>query len=224
MDHTLICDLCSQPFQRSRADICSASRHGTKHVFCSRDCYKLFQNKRVTTTCAWCESTVVRQRMEIRKSKSGRSFCNRSCAAKFNNRAKDHGCRVSQLEEYIAEHLDVDIPSLVVIRNDKTLIGSELDFYFPDLRLALEINGILHYEPIYGEDKFDRIQASDRQKVACCAQLGVELAVVDTSGCKRPKDHPRFYAIVKDLIVSVLGRQGKDPKIRSCLTPSDLAL
>jgi hypothetical protein len=35
-----------------------------------------------------------------------------------------------------------------------------LDFYFPELRFAIELNGITHYEPIYGEDKFEKIKNS----------------------------------------------------------------
>ena len=41
--------------------------------------------------------------------------------------------------------------------NNSTTISSELDFYFPQLKLAIEINGIVHYEPIYGSNKFDKI-------------------------------------------------------------------
>lgn len=36
--------------------------------------------------CAECGALIEKKPHEIRKSKSGRAFCNRSCAAKFNNR------------------------------------------------------------------------------------------------------------------------------------------
>ena len=39
--------------------------------------------------------------------------------------------------------------------NQKEIIGSELDFYFPTLKLAIQINGPLHYYPIYGKKKLD---------------------------------------------------------------------
>ena len=47
---------------------------------------------------------------------------------------------------------------------DKSVINSELDFYFPNLKLAIEINGPLHYKPIYGKDKLIQIQNNNRDR------------------------------------------------------------
>ena len=41
-------------------------------------------------------------------------------------------------------------------------INSELDVYVPSLNLAFELNGIFHYEPIYGEKKLNQILSKYR--------------------------------------------------------------
>lgn len=89
------------------------------------------------------------------------------------------------MEFYLEEKIKAEFLSLEVICNDqKVLAGLELDFYFPSLKLAFELNGITHYEPIYGLDRFSRSQDSDRRKMIQCNELGIELAVIDISSYK----------------------------------------
>jgi len=45
-------------------------------------------------------------------------------------------------------------PDLVIHFNKKDAINSELDIYIPSLKLAFELNGIFHYEPIFGKENF----------------------------------------------------------------------
>ena len=112
----------------------------------------------------------------MRDSKSGNSFCCKSCAATFNNRNKTHGTRRSKLEVFIESQLRSQFPTLDFETNSKT-IGSELDFYFPSLKKGLEINGIFHYQPIYGEMKLQQIQKNDLEKLHQAQQFGIELIV-----------------------------------------------
>lgn len=88
--------------------------------------------------------------------------------------------------------------------NDKTAINSELDFYFPDLNLAIELNGILHFEPIYGHNKLDQIQSNDNKKAFLCNQNQINLAVLDTSMHKNCSQAVRtkFWSIVRSLLDS----------------------
>ena len=88
-------------------------------------------------------------RKEARGSKSGHLFCNHSCAATYNITHKTVGTRRSKLEVWLESQLRELYPNLTLLPNDKTAINSELDFYFPELKLAFELNGIFHYEPIY---------------------------------------------------------------------------
>lgn len=87
--------------------------------------------------------------------------------------------------------------------NSKTIIGTELDVYFPTLRLAVELNGIFHYNPIYGTDKLIRIQQNDKQKEIRCHELGIEMIVIDTSKCTKQSQYEAYYGIVRDLVLAV---------------------
>jgi len=82
------------------------------------------------------------------------------------------------------------------------VIKSELDFYFPELKFAIELNGIFHYEPIYGQDKLEKIQSNDGRKLIACYENGVELAIVDSSSCKYLNQNAKdkYYTIVKSLV------------------------
>jgi len=92
--------------------------------------------------------------------------------------------------------------------NSKEEIGSELDFYFPELKFAIELNGIFHYEPIYGEDKLERIQDNDKQKMLMCYEKGIELAIIDSSHIKNlTKNHKhKMESIIDSLLEKVLSR------------------
>ena len=72
-------------------------------------------------------------------------------------------------------------PKLCIHFNCKNAIGSELDIYIPSLKMAIEINGIFHYEPIYGEDKLNQIISNDSLKKQSCDKNNISLYVVDVS-------------------------------------------
>jgi hypothetical protein len=103
-----------------------------------------------------------------------------------------------------------EFPSLTLICNGKDAIGSELDFYFPQLRLAIELNGIFHYEPIYGQNKLEQVQRNDQQKYTNCLAAGIELCVIDTATVKHVTDtvKERYWTIVRSLVVPLLERAG----------------
>lgn len=67
------------------------------------------------------------------------------------------------------------------LEGPRTAVNAELDIYFPDLRLAFELNGPLHYEPIYGPEKLSSIQTNDTRKFQACLEHGIELCILDTS-------------------------------------------
>jgi hypothetical protein len=79
-------------------------------------------------------------------------------------------------------------PTLDILYSDKTTINSELDIYIPSLRLAFELNGIFHYEPIYGEDKLTQITNNDNRKFQACLEQAIQLCIIDTSGQKYFKE------------------------------------
>lgn len=86
--------------------------------------------------------------------------------------------------------------------NTKAAIGSELDIYIPSLRLAVELNGIFHYEPIYGQSKLARMEENDQNKFSSCHAAMISLCVIDVSGQKRftEKSSNQFLDIICRLI------------------------
>ena len=109
---------------------------------------------------------------------------------------------------YCQEKLPLDFPQLTFVFNGKEIIKSELDIYLPQLRLAIELNGIVHYEPIYGSDKFEKIKNNDQNKTIACYEQGIELAIIDTSTLKYNKESKfiPFYDKIKKIINQNLNR------------------
>jgi len=177
----VFCQQCEIEFYKLPGEIKRSPTH-----FCSRKCNILYvkNNKFLFNTeviCLHCNKTFEKRNSEIKKTPN--NFCSRSCAASYNNTHKTYGTRRAKLEVFLEEQIKEHYPELELICNQKTAIESELDFYFPQLRFAIELNGITHYEPIYGADKFEKIQNNDKRKVIACYERGIELAIVDTSSC-----------------------------------------
>ena len=75
--------------------------------------------------------------------------------------------------------------------------------YIPSLRLAFELNGIFHYEPIFGQDRLDKIQSNDGNKFQRCQEQGISLCIIDTSKqtyVKESTSQP-FLDIILDIIL-----------------------
>ena len=108
-------------------------------------------------------------------------FCNKSCAATYNNTHKTHGTRRSKLENWLEIKLSELFPGIVIHFNKKDAIDSELDIYIPSLNLAFELNGIYHYEPIHGAKLLSNIQNNDKRKFQACLERDIELCIIDSS-------------------------------------------
>jgi hypothetical protein len=71
----------------------------------------------------------------------------------------------------------------------------------PQLKIGIELNGIIHYEPIYGEDTLIRIQKNDKRKMITCFELGIELIVINMgrkglSKSQREEIYKEIYSII----------------------------
>lgn len=207
------CENCSIEFEISPRFLRSKAKQGkTPGRFCSPKCSGEFNQKRISLICGNCgasfELAPCRVSTSNGKNKSDRNFCSSSCAATYNNTHKKHGTRRSKLEAYLESQLRSEFPNLELICNGKEAINSELDFYFPQLRLAIELNGIFHYEPIYGVNQLDRIQRNDQQKYANCLAAGIELCVIACTENFTSNVKERYWSIVKDLVTPLLKRAG----------------
>lgn len=171
-----------------------------KLINCSKKCAGLQRTKTKTFLCTNCNVKITKSPSEIKKIKN--VFCSQSCAATYNNKHKTHGTRRSKLEIWLEDQLNNLYPNLDILFNDKEIINSELDIYIPSLNLAFELNGIFHYEPIYGEDKLQRIQENDISKTKACHDSKIDLCTIDTSQQKyfKPKTSKKYLDIITTII------------------------
>jgi hypothetical protein len=176
--YLIICDNCGELHYKAQCEILRGLRRNKK-FFCSRECDSKHQTTKQEVACANCGINFLKIPSQIAKTKN--NFCSKSCAATFNNKNKKFGTRRSKLENLIEAMLVAEYSDILFSCNQKSAIGSELDFYFPTLKLAIQINGPLHYQPIYGQKKLDQIQRMDAEKRLACQAHNIRLIELDCS-------------------------------------------
>ncbi len=202
------CEKCEKVFYKQNKYVKSVIKHKlNKFRFCSTICSGLSQINSITLKCVQCTNTFVRWPSQIKLSKSGNHFCSLTCAGIYNNAHKTHGTRRSKLEIWLEDQLKITYPNLIILYNNKETINSELDIYIPSLKLAVELNGIFHYEPIFGFDKLSSIQNNDDRKFQACLEQKIELLILDTSALKKFKleNAKRYWLIINSIIDQKLG-------------------
>lgn len=171
------CQYCEKVFYIEKRHILNSDENRGK--FCSNKCKGLFHTTNTIGFCKNCNKKIKISAYFMKKYKN--HFCSQSCASKYNNTHKTTGTRKSKLEKYLELQLIKLYPNLEIHFNSKDAINSELDIYIPSLKLAFELNGIFHYEPIYGKDKLQQILNNDNRKFQACIERGIELCIIDCS-------------------------------------------
>lgn len=179
------CFICKDTFYIKKKFITRQRKNpnSNKHTCCSVKCSSIFRTKKVEVQCLECNKLFIKSLHHIKRSPN--NFCNRSCAALYNNKNRSYGYRRSKFEIYLEECIKAKYPNLAFYCNSKDLFGYELDFYFPSLKLAIEIQGIFHYKPIYGQDRFKRIKELDKLKAQLCQEHSIDLICLDISSINR---------------------------------------
>ena len=202
----LECIFCKKIFKKTKHYINNSlnPKQKTNANFCSKSCSTLYhRGSKQILLCSNCDIEFSKTKTEIKKTKN--HFCSKSCAASYNNKHKSTGTRRSKLEIYLEEQLTSLYPKLHIDYNKKEAINSELDIYLPSLRLAFELNGIFHYEPIYGSDKLNQIQNNDSNKFQQCIENEISLCVIDTSSQKYFKESTSKKYL--DIIVNIINQR-----------------
>lgn len=198
------CYHCGKPCLKTKQHIMdSFSKSRTSAKYCSKECShnsrKLIQPE---INCTNCNTLFKKSTYEIKKSKSGNHFCSLSCTAIYHNNNKTHGSSRSKLELWLEEQLTILYPNLHIDFNIRTIIGSELDIYIPSLNIAFEINGIFHYEPIFGVNNLEHVQSKDISKSKACFDAKIDLCIIDVSAQKyfKPKTSQKYLDIITKII------------------------
>ncbi len=200
------CKHCGKTFFKTRKVIKriivekGEGNHGTGE-YCDIKCRSASTKiTQLEVECKQCGKNFIKRIVEIKKSPN--HYCSHSCAATYQNTHKTHGTRRSKLETYIEERLKTLFLFLPIDFNKKDAIDSELDIYIPSLKLAIELNGIFHYEPIYGQDKLDKIQNNDNRKFQACIEKGISFCTIDSSSFKNFKKEKadKFVEIISGII------------------------
>ena len=164
---------------------------GRSNVFCSKECADSFQTTKKWITCSWCGKPFQQHLCIISRCKHNSPCCSRDCAAKLVYK-----------ESFIEKEFEDLIKPLGLKyeRNCRTIVSPmELDFWLPGIKYAVEINGICHYEPIYGEYVLEAQKARDRLKRRKCKQQGIKLRVVKPGNCSKGQHIKRFKRVVNEI-------------------------
>jgi hypothetical protein len=156
--------------------------------------------------CKQCNKEFYKRVSEISK-KNNMNFCTKSCFAIYNNKHRKTGTRRAKLEIWLEGQLNKMYPDIKFDYNkvdDK--IGYELDIFIKNLKLGIELNGIYHYEPIFGVEKFNQKQRIDKEKIKLCNENSIKLIIIDTRSQKHfsPKTSQKFLDIITSEIDSIL--------------------
>ena len=205
----LTCDCCNCNFEVNRnswKNRRSRKKISGVGIYCSLTCRLKSRGffPKIKVKCLNCEKLFEKHSNEVTKTPN--NFCSRSCSATYNNTHKKKGTRRSKLEKWLENQLSNLFPDLKIVYSSKNIIDSELDIYIPSLKLAFEINGLFHYEPIFGEDKLNQIQENDNKKLQACIENKIELYVINTSQQKRFKESnsQKYLNFITHLVTSKL--------------------
>lgn len=201
------CEVCSSEFSSTKKYVRRALGI-TKHPrrpslkYCSRSCMSKGKMTGNYVKCCVCEKEVYRNIKEL-VNESNRFFCSYSCKGIDWNRNKDFGTNRSKIEIWIEEELKGKY-DFEIIFNDRSVVIDkyELDIYIPSLKMAFELNGIFHYEAIFGDDRLKITKERDLLKVNECLKKGIDLIVIDITDSKKfdkVKDKKYLDYIIKEI-------------------------
>lgn len=196
------CYNCGETFYKPKKEIKYFLKGNPNRTiqFCSHSCAKKYKSPRIPVECSNCKKQFNKKQSEIKKTNN--NFCSLSCSATYNNKHKSFGIKRSKLELFIQEQLTLLYPNLEIHYNQKSAINSELDIYIPSLNIAFELNGIFHYEPIFGVDKLQKTQLNDLNKSILCLESKIDLCIINTSNDKyfKQSTNQKYLDIVTNII------------------------
>lgn len=182
------CDQCNKTYKISQAAYNRRLKVDPNHKFyCSKKCHNnaLCKNEhryytKYITKCDYCGKDIIRTGWQLEQTKYPLHFCCRKHQGRYllllGIFTKTRSCLEEKIENYIKQNYS----NINVKFNDREVcFGYELDIYFPDLKIAFEINGPLHSKNIFGTVLLKEIQKRDKLKKKICLSKHIKLIVVD---------------------------------------------
>lgn len=163
-------------------------------------------------TCPQCNQGFVSK--EHKKTKHGKRFCSKSCRMKYFNIHHHVHSKVntSYPENYLFSLLTAEFPYLSIQKNNRTFLqcGLELDILITELKLAIEVNGPVHYRPIFGEERLVKVKEKDQLKAIELQNRQIKLITLDVSQLTKLHEQQKFIESecckIKELISSLLNQ------------------
>lgn len=213
-DISVTCNYCSKSFLKY-----ASQQRVTNNClnFCNSICTAKYREEHVEKQELFCElcgtsflRTLSRIKRYSRLPNYNRHYCSRTCARKSNGLGR-FTCLPQQirkrrtrsrslLELFIEKQIQLEFPNLPLICCGKYKLF-ELDFYFPSLLLAIEINGPTHYSPIYGNKVLTNVQNRDLLRSELCKSRNVKLEIIPVMSDTRPiTKRNNYWNTIKDII------------------------
>lgn len=200
---TIKCFLCGKQIEKRKYEVLERN-------FCSRKCTathygqlnkkpKQIRNPKpiiplIHKKCSLCDSELLRSWRDVRNSKTKTFFCNKSCKTKYLHKFQiKHKCR-SKAETYLCNLIKTEFPNFEIQENVRTILSGslEIDIFLPSKKLAIELNGPVHFFPIWGQETLEKVQNKDLRKQIEIQKLGLNLLVVDISRLNSTKKTEKF--------------------------------
>lgn len=170
------CDHCDKTFYKTPSRI-----RESQNNFCSAECRGLFNRKRSLVVCLTCGQQFEKNDCYIERTE--KSFCSNECYQQYPDKINRLDCRRSRAEDYLYKLITNDFPQLSVSKNDTNILGNnmEIDLAIPTLKIAIEVNGPVHYKELFGKEVLKKTQERDRKKADILNKIGYQLIILDIS-------------------------------------------
>lgn len=201
---TQICSSCERDIVLSKFDKSRAVAEGDQ--FKCQDCKELERvrsNGLLEKTANWqrmifaednirpLESLSASSAERVKwKCKAANHLIERFAYASIDSCSRCEGSSLELKVESLLESVD-----LKIIRNDRSIIAPyELDFYFPDRKIAIEVNGVYWHSDSRGSDRYAHLR-----KFNLCRDAGVQLLTIwEDDLLEKPE-------VVKSMLLHKLG-------------------
>jgi endogenous inhibitor of DNA gyrase (YacG/DUF329 family) len=184
-----------------------------KNAFCGKKCNYAYKKAGQQIPCDLC-GKLGKYKHKKYLTKAKHHYCGNNCKnidLNSNPAFRPKKAGRSKLEKELEMLLKTTYPNLQFTCNDRIVCsGIELDFYFSDLNLAIEINGPFHYEPIFGQKAYEFTKNNDYKKRAICEKKGVELIIIPAVGNHTQKKLSLIMDGLKEVINFAITRKKND--------------